>query len=120
MKRFGAAPTDMFLCPWRNRSLMWQLILREIAGRYRGSLMGLLWSFLNPALMLLVYTFVFGVVLKSRWAQPSQSPTANFSIVIFAALIVHNLFAECVNRAPSLIIGNTNFVKKVVFPLELL
>lgn len=120
MKRFGAAPTDVFLCAWRNKSLLWQLIVREIAGRYRGSLMGLLWSFLNPTLMLLVYTFVFGVVLRARWPQSDRLTTVDFSVVIFAALIVHGLFSECITRAPGLIVGNSNFVKKVVFPLELL
>ena len=120
MKRFSAAPTDVFLCAWRHKPLLWQLITREIAGRYRGSFIGLLWSLLNPALMLLVYTFVFGVVLRTRWPQSAQLTTADFSVVIFAALIVHSLFSECVTRAPGLIVGNVNFVKKVVFPLELL
>jgi lipopolysaccharide transport system permease protein len=70
--------------------------------------------------MLAVYTFVFGVVLRAKWPQADHLKTVDFSVVIFAALIVHGLFSDCVNRAPALIVNNSNFVKRVVFPLELL
>jgi len=92
---------------------------REVVGRYRGSVMGLAWSFFNPVLMLAVYTFVFSVVFKARWGGGSDSKT-EFALLLFAGLIVFNLFAECFNRAPSLILCNVNYVKKVVFPLEIL
>jgi len=104
---------------WRNRHLAWQLAKRDVVGRYRGSVLGILWSFFNPVLMLAVYTFVFSVVFKARWAGGSESKT-EFAIVLFAGMIVHALFAECVNRAPGLILSNVNYVKKVVFPLEIL
>ena len=81
--------------------------------------MGLTWSFFNPILMLVIYTFVFSVVFKARWSAESTSKT-EFAIVLFAGLIVHGLFAECVNRAPALILSNVNYVKKIVFPLEIL
>lgn len=81
--------------------------------------MGLLWSFFNPVLMLAVYTFVFSVVFKARWSGGSDSKT-EFALVLFAGLIVFNLFSECLNRAPMLIISNVNYVKKVIFPLEIL
>jgi lipopolysaccharide transport system permease protein len=93
---------------------------REVLGRYRGSLMGLAWSFFNPVLMLTVYTFVFSVVFKARWGMGGQESKANFAIILFVGMIVHGLFAECVNRAPGLILSNVNYVKKVVFPLEIL
>src|SRR5690606_34538305 len=83
------------------------------------SVLGLLWSFLNPVFMLVVYTFVFSVVFKARWGGADESRT-QFAVVLFAGLIVHALFAEVVNRAPNLILGNVNYVKKVVFPLEIL
>lgn len=102
-----------------NRSLVFSLIKREVVGRYRGSVMGLLWSFFNPVLMLAVYTFVFSVVFKARWAGGSDSKT-EFALVLFAGLMVFNLFSECINRAPSLIVNNANYVKKVIFPLEIL
>ena len=104
---------------WDNRSLIQVLVKREVVGRYRGSLMGILWSFFNPLLMLAVYTFVFGVVFKSRWSATSDSKV-EFALLLFAGLIVFNLFAECINRSPTLILTNVNYVKKVVFPLEIL
>lgn len=106
---------------WRHRELIAQMSRREILGRYRGSVMGLAWSFFNPILMLLVYTFVFAVVFKARWGIPGEEESKTlFAIVLFVGLIVHGLFAEVVNRAPALILANVNYVKKVVFPLEIL
>ena len=102
-----------------NRSLIYNLAKREVVGRYRGSAMGLMWSFFNPVLMLAVYTFVFSVVFKARWSGDSESRT-EFALVLFAGLLVFNLFSECVNRAPGLILSNINYVKKVIFPLEIL
>ncbi len=109
----------MFASLWRHRALTGALIKREVIGRYRGSVLGLLWSFFNPVLMLSVYTFVFSVVLKARWNTASDSKT-EFALVLFAGLLVFNLFSECVSRAPSLIMQNANYVKKVVFPLDIL
>ncbi|WP_343655938.1 ABC transporter permease [Cupriavidus sp.] len=103
----------------RHRGLVYQLTRREVVGRYRGSVMGLLWSLFHPVLMLSVYTFVFGHVFKSRWGSGFGS-TTSFAQMAFAGMIVYGLFSECVTRAPGLIVGNANFVKRVVFPLELL
>jgi lipopolysaccharide transport system permease protein len=119
MQNFSASPREMVASFWRNRSLIKALAQREVIGRYRGSVMGILWSFFNPVLMLLVYTFVFSVVLKARWSGGSDSKT-EFALILFAGLIVFNLFSECINRAPTLILSNVNYVKKVVFPLEIL
>ena len=102
-----------------NRSLIFSLVKRDVIGRYRGSALGLLWSFFNPILMLAVYTFVFSIVFKARWVGGSDSKT-EFALVLFAGLLIFNLFSECVNRAPGLILSNVNFVKKVIFPLEVL
>jgi len=77
-----------------------------------------LWSFFNPVLMLIIYTFVFSVIFKARW--PGVSNNLEFAGILFAGLIVYSLFSECVSRAPSLILSNVNYVKKVVFPLEIL
>lgn len=117
------SPAALVRSLWINRELILSMIKREIVGRYRGSMMGLLWSLLTPLLMLLVYTFVFSVVLKARWSgigASAEGSRAEFAILLFVGLIVHGLFAEVVNRAPSLILGNVNFVKRVVFPLEVL
>jgi lipopolysaccharide transport system permease protein len=110
----------MFKSFWRNRQLIWQLTQREIAGRYRGSLIGLAWSFLTPLLMLLVYTFVFSVVFEARWGVGRAESKADFAIILFTGMIVFGIFSESINRAPGLIITNVNYVKKVVFPLEIL
>jgi lipopolysaccharide transport system permease protein len=69
--------------------------------------------------MLTVYTFVFSVVFKARWSVAGEDKI-NFAIILFVGLIAYNLFAECINRAPGLILSNSNYVKKVVFPLEVL
>ncbi len=95
------------------------MIKREIIGRYRGSFLGLLWSFVNPVLLLVIYTFVFGFVFKSRWGQ-GDTDKYQFALVLFTGLIIFNLFSECISRAPGLILANINYVKKVVFPLEIL
>ena len=119
MLSFSASPVEMFASLWRNRELIKASAKREVLGRYRGSFLGLLWSFFNPLFMLAVYTFVFSVVFKARWNVESDSKT-EFALVLFAGLIVFNLFGETINRAASLVINNPNYVKKVVFPLEIL
>jgi lipopolysaccharide transport system permease protein len=94
---------------------------REVLGRYQGSVFGMAWSFFNPVLMLVVYTFVFSEVFKSRWggAGADDSKT-QFALILFVGMIVLNFFSEMINRAPTLILSNANYVKKVVFPLEIL
>ncbi|EOB6055440.1 ABC transporter permease [Escherichia coli] len=119
MRDFPATFIEMVACLWRNRSLIHASTKREVLSRYRGSALGLLWSFLNPFFMLVVYTFVFSEVFKARWNTGSDSKT-EFALVLFAGLIVFNLFTECINRAPSQILSNPSYVKKVVFPLEIL
>ena len=93
---------------------------REIIGRYKGSIMGLCWSFINPVLMLTVYTFVFSVVFKAKWGIEGEDNKTSFALVLFVGLIVHGFLSEVLNRAPGLILNNVNYVKKVVFPLEIL
>lgn len=104
-----------------NGPLIAQMTWREVVGRYRGSLIGLTWSFLNPMLMLFVYTWVFSVIFKSRWAgSPAGDDRVHFALMLFVGLIVHAFVADCVNRAPGLVVSNANYVKRVVFPLEIL
>lgn len=106
---------------WVHRNLIYQMAKRDVIGRYKGSVMGLLWSFINPIFMLAVYTLVFSVVFKARWAGADASESKmDFAIILFVGLITHGLFAEVLNRAPFLIVQNANYVKKVVFPLEIL
>lgn len=120
MQNFSVLPHEMASSLWRNRGLIAALVKREVIGRYRGSIMGIAWSFFNPLLMLVIYTFVFSVVFKARWGVGGEESKADFAIILFVGMIVHGLFAECVNRAPALILSNVNYVKKVIFPLEIL
>jgi lipopolysaccharide transport system permease protein len=119
----AAQPTSLVALArslWRNRQLIVQMTKREVVGRYKGSAMGLAWSFFNPVFMLTVYTFVFSVIFKSRWGVGGEESKTQFAVVLFVGMIVHGLFAEVLNRAPALILSNVNYVKKVVFPLEIL
>ena len=102
-----------------KRSLILALAKRDVVGRYRGSFMGLMWSFFYPLMMLAVYTFVFSVVFGARWQGGTGSKT-EFALVLFTGLLAFNFFSECLGRAPGLIVSNVNYVKKVVFPLEIL
>ncbi|MBC7126082.1 MAG: ABC transporter permease [Bacteroidales bacterium] len=119
MRSFPATPKEMVASLWRHRQLIYASAKREVLGRYRGSALGLLWSFFNPLFMLTVYTFVFSVVFQARWGSGTGSKT-EFALLLFAGLIIFNLFSECFMRAPSIILSNPNYVKKVVFPLEIL
>lgn len=103
----------------RHSSLIWELAKRDVQGRYRGASFGLLWSLISPFLLLMIYTFAFGTVMKGRWPQVEAGHT-QFAIILFAGLIVHGFFAECFNKSVSLITSNPNFVKRVIFPLEIL
>lgn len=102
--------------------LLTMLTVREIHARYKGSILGVFWSFLTPVSMLLVYTFVFGVVFQSRWPAPEGDTggLALYALVLFAGLITFQCFADVVTRAPALILSNRNYVTRVVFPLHLL
>lgn len=119
MKAWGLAPLWLHRLH-QHRTLLWRLIQREVAGRYRGSLLGWGWSLLNPLLMLAVYTFVFSTVFKARWPDLEQAGPLGFAINLFAGLIVFNLVAECVGKAPTLVLSEPSYVTKVVFPLEVL
>lgn len=105
---------------WRHRYLIRQLTWREVTGRYRSSALGFLWSLVTPLVMLSLYTFVFGLVLKARWPGTRAGNLAEFGLMLFAGLTAFSLFSECVSRAPGLIASSPNYVKKVVFPLEVL
>jgi lipopolysaccharide transport system permease protein len=111
--------TGPFNALGRYRSLTIELSKREILGRYRGASFGLLWSLISPFLMLMVYTFAFGSVMKARWPQEAGGGHS-FAIILFVGLIVHGFFSECFTRAPTLITGNVSYVKRVVFPLDIL
>lgn len=104
---------------WRQRELTWQLARRDILGRYRSSWLGLLWSVITPLAQLAIYTFVFAVVFQTRWGTEGLPESkAFFALTMFCGMLTFNLFAEVAGRAPGLMIDNANYVKRVVFPLE--
>ncbi|OOG51065.1 ABC transporter permease [Rhodanobacter sp. C01] len=108
-----------FAALMRHRSLTWELSKREVLGRYRGASFGMAWSVISPFMMLGVYAFAFGTVMKSRW-PPEAGGGHPYTVILFVGLILHGFLAECLNRAPTLIVANPNFVKRVVFPLDVL
>lgn len=124
MNPHASQPTSLMALArslWRNRQLIVQMTRREVAGRYKGSALGLAWSFFNPVFMLVVYTFVFSEIFKSRWGGVGGDESkTQFAVILFVGMIVMGLFTEVLNRAPGLIISNVNYVKKVVFPIEIL
>jgi lipopolysaccharide transport system permease protein len=113
-------PLTMIRNLWAQRDLLRQLTVREVMGRYKGSYLGFLWSLLTPLFTLMVYTFVFSVIFKATWGVSPSESRAEFALTLFCGLIAFNVFSECLNRAPGLIVSSPNYVKRVVFPLEIL
>ncbi len=107
--------------PLRDLSTHWQMLVRlvprDVQARYLGSTFGLLWSFASSLLILLAYWFFLGVVLQARWGT---APSVQYPVILFSGLILHQFFAEVIGRAPSLIIANSSYVRKVVFPVQVL
>lgn len=117
-----SAPLTDYLLPLRHAGLLRQLWARDLHARYRQSWLGAAWIVLTPLAMLAVYTLVFRHVMQVRWPGTDASAGGDlaFAMRIYAGLAVFLFFAECVNRAPALVLEQPNLVKKVVFPLEVL
>ncbi|MCB2185653.1 MAG: ABC transporter permease [Deltaproteobacteria bacterium] len=113
------SPWTVYRLAWQNRRLIGRLTRRELASRYRGSFLGFAWMFITPVLILAVYTFVFSVVFRARWNVPVGGK-GEFALLLFAGLNLYNVFSETANRTATLLIANVNYIKKVVFPLEVL
>lgn len=120
-------PLAQLLFPWqiarhlgRYGDLIRQFTKRDIQSRYRGSYLGIFWSLLRPLCLLAVYTTVFGFIFQARFDKMPDESKLDFALALFAALMLFDLLSESVNRAPALILANTNYVTKVVFPLEVL
>ncbi|WP_248768498.1 ABC transporter permease [Pseudomonas sp. MWU12-2345] len=103
-----------------HRQLIYGMVRREIQIKYKDSLVGLGWAFFTPVFMLGVYTFIFSEVFKSRWSNGVPESKSDFAIMLFAGLMVYTFFAECLLKGPQIITSNTSYVKKIVFPLEIL
>lgn len=115
-----AAPIALVADLWRNRRLLWQFTLRNVELRHKGSHLGLVWSFLNPLLMLGLYVLVFGFIFRGRFQPQHEEPRIEYALIVFLGLAIYHFVAEVLGVSPTLITTNPNFVKKVVFPLEIL
>lgn len=118
MQTYSLGPIAMFASLWRQRSLLLAMTRRDIGGRYKGSAMGLAWSLAIPLFMLVVYTAVFGGIFQARWG--GSGSTFDFSLQLFCGLLLHGMVAECLLRSPQKLIEHSSYVKKVIFPLEIL
>ncbi len=124
----SSVPAKQFLHPVRfiqhfmgHRYLLKQFLVREIEAKYKGSALGLFWALITPLVMMLVYTFVFTAIFNAKWDKPDgPSSTADYSLMLFTGFIAYNCFAESVLKAPLLVVGFPNLVKKVVFPIEIM
>jgi lipopolysaccharide transport system permease protein len=120
-------PLSQLALPWnigihlhRRGALIQQFIKRDVLSRYRGSYLGILWSLLRPLSMLAMYTIVFGYIFESKLGDHANETKLDFALALFCGLILFDFFAECLVRAPTLVLTNANYVTKVVFPLEIL
>jgi len=118
-------PASMLDSLARHRDLIAQFTSREVLERHKGAYLGVAWNILNPLITLTIYTFVFGYVLKSRWQQAESThdlsgTTVAFVLPFFVGHALFHFFSECINRAPTVVASRPNFVRKVVFPVEIL
>ena len=109
-----------FILIIRQRVLLRRMARREFESRFRGSVLGFAWALINPLFMMVVYTFVFHAVLAARWPGPATNSRSGYALNLLSGLILFNLLAECLNRAPHLILENPSYVKKLVFPVEIM
>jgi lipopolysaccharide transport system permease protein len=113
-------PWDMFVSLVANRVLIGRLVRREIDAKFRGSILGSAWYFVLPLFLMTIYTFVFGVVFKVRWPQQASADPAAIGLYLFSGLLIFTILSEILGRAPTLVLENVSYVKRVVFPLEVL
>jgi lipopolysaccharide transport system permease protein len=105
---------------WRVRGLVYSLSRREVEARYRGSALGVVWAFVNSIALLLIYTFVFGVIFRSRWPEHGPQGLGGYAITLFCGLVPYMVFSETLTRSPTLVTLVPAYVKRIVFPLEIL
>lgn len=112
-------PMTILIQAWGNRTLIARMVTREVQERYRGTVLGLAWALGAPLATLAAYLFVFMYVFDARW-DGGAATKGEYALVMFASLIAFNFFAECLNRAPGLMLENPAYIKRVLFPLDVL
>jgi lipopolysaccharide transport system permease protein len=110
----------LFFSIFRKKGLLWQFLVRNIQSRHRGSILGAFWLIANPLLMLALYVFAFGVVFGGRFTDSPTESTIDYALGVFLGLNILGLVTGIIGSCPSIIVSQPNFVKKVVFPLEVL
>ena len=113
-------PINIIKHLWAYKELIVKLSRKAVLTRYRGSLLGLVWAFIQPLMMLAVYTFVFSVIFEAKWGQGLDQDRLSFALALFVGILTFNIIGDTVTAAPGLILSHPAFVKKVVFPLEIL
>lgn len=108
-----------FTLAWRRRHLLRRLARRDVEQRFRGSILGRIWMVIAPLFMLALYMIAFGFLLKPKWQEAVSSPT-EIAMIYFSGLIVFDFFMECIVRAPNLMFEHVSYIKRMVFPLEIL
>jgi lipopolysaccharide transport system permease protein len=104
----------------QHKSLIFRFIHRNVLLRYRGSYLGSCWSLLRPLALLGIYAVVFGQIFESKMGVDPDESAFDFTLALFCGILLFQFFGECAGSAPLLIVTNVNYVKKVVFPLEIL
>ena len=105
---------------WQYRSLIWRLTWRDVEQRYRNSVFGVLWLVGQPLIQLALYSFVFQVVLRSRWGIHGSGGPVPFALILFVGLMLHVMLADMFMRAPAAVTSNVSYVKRVIFPVQIL
>ena len=114
-------PLNMVISLWRYRDLILLLTQRNIFLRYKGTFLGFFWMIATPVLMLAVYLFVFAYIFKAHWTGPEfGNSKVALALIMFSGIIIFNIFSEIANNAATSVAGNPNYVKKTIFPLEVL
>ena len=114
-----SGPFAPILAVWRQRQLFRRMVYREIEQNFRGSALGKAWAIIGPLFMLSLYTVAFGFVIRPHWQSSVASPS-EVALIYFSGLIVFSFFVDCLTRAPTLMFEHITYIKKMVFPLEIL
>lgn len=110
-----------FTCLRANKKLIIHLTRRDITMRYRSSILGGVWLFVQPLLLLALYSFVFQAVLRARWGiEGAEGSPVPFGLILFIGLVMHTVLSDTLVRAPASITSQESLVKRVIFPLEIL
>jgi lipopolysaccharide transport system permease protein len=105
---------------WASRAVLYQFAGKEVLQRYRGSRLGVVWIFLQPVFLLAIYTIAFGVIMKPRWPESQGMGLGGVAMAVYCGLTAFGIFSECSSRAPMLLLENTSYVKRALFPIQML